>query len=1371
MRKNEKQRRFQDRPWQISYLSSTARVDGSPTDILEDFYIPVLSRSVTYDRVAGYFRSTSLAAASQGFSAFTQNSGKARLIVGADMDPEDVQAALQGTGCHWDNPLISDAMVQELLNYDTWPESVQWGVHLLAWMVAKGFLDIRVAFRVHSETGEILKPDAVDDGYVHMKFGIFHDAHGDGIYMTGSLNESRTALTLNAENIDVHCTWKGEDNAERLVQAHHQFDDLWNNHNPSIRVISLPQAVEGRLIELSGKRNTPTEINGKSNIWNISPEINENSHIRNISSKINGDSHIRNASDENSKNSHIWDVSTDINEKTDTTLTHHLPRPSMKEMLTFAMLRDAPLLPGGRYVGMETSPITPWPHQEIVARRLIESWPYSYLMCDEVGLGKTIEAGLVIRSLWLSGIAERVLIASPAGLTTQWHREMADKFFLPFAKNRGGTKKGYELLWPQEKFEISESFFIPALNIISTGLVVRPPYNSELRHSKPFDIILLDEAHYARRSNPTMGAESEARYNKLFSAVSEIFKKKTRALYLATATPMQLDPVEVYDLMGLIDRIGPFQKDPGLIEWYYQILERLVDKKLLSEEEWDFLKKVMEDISHHDPFYYGFIQEAVINTRNKTAVRRWLERNRTPGRSDVRHLGRLVFAASPLNRIMLRHTRPLLKIYRGKGELGAGLAERHILPIPEIRLNDLELTCYDNLDLYCDTLKKQMMEHGDNAQKTAMGFYLMFLRLRFASSTYAIYKSLERRKAKVEHTLSFYDAQQISNLEAFDIDAWEEEEENDTKIIQTLLKNRDVKDLMWEREYIETMLNQMKDVFGPSSKMSYLLTILQDRRRENDRYRQTVVFTRFYDTLVDIVKRLKNVDPAMRVGTYSGKGGQYSKEGEVALVGTSREDIKHRFLNGSTDILICTDAAAEGLNLQTADLLINFDLPWNPMKVEQRIGRIDRIGQKHDRIYVLNLCYFGTAEEIVYGRLLQRLAKAEAVVGSQAFSMVHIEEDEFRQLEENELSEEALEERIRQRFKQVRIRAKSREIPPDQLYDVYVEMSKRSRRKKTAVDLEKIWTILSTSPYLKAVGCRVKDPGRHILEINHIPGIDDGTLLTTSRETFEYGIDSIENSVKCSEPCVDEIEIRSGLLRTRLEFATYGVPAFEVLMEHISQFDKSDAFKRIHIEKTDASGPMVGYAVACMNETGENECRLITSFDELDRIQINEDGHLGNGDCHHLIKRLRGICHREFETIYVANRIQTSNIRSAISQRALNYLVIVAQLKVGIKVGHGKDNFYDEINRLREVFSEKQTVTAHNVPVASIRKLEGIFYKPKLPKVGDLISIKVPIALFRSALSQAIRVANGMHVKKSELQTERVLARFESDLNDVMKSL
>ena len=83
-------------PWRISYRSSGLRDDGTPVEILHDFYIPALQHSVRYDRVAGYFRSTSLAAASQGFSAFVANRGRIRLIVGSDLDPDDVSAILGG---------------------------------------------------------------------------------------------------------------------------------------------------------------------------------------------------------------------------------------------------------------------------------------------------------------------------------------------------------------------------------------------------------------------------------------------------------------------------------------------------------------------------------------------------------------------------------------------------------------------------------------------------------------------------------------------------------------------------------------------------------------------------------------------------------------------------------------------------------------------------------------------------------------------------------------------------------------------------------------------------------------------------------------------------------------------------------------------------------------------------------------------------------------------------------------------------------------------------------------------------------------------------------------------------------------------------
>ena len=138
--------------WSYAYKTSAMTNAGCPVDILHDFYIPVLQRSLRYHRIAGYFRSTSLAVASQGFSAFVGRNGHMRLIVGADLDPADVQAILQG-----DSERLAMQLNRELERQEAWPEQVTHGVELLAWMVAHGYLDVRVAYAVavrNSEGGQ-----------------------------------------------------------------------------------------------------------------------------------------------------------------------------------------------------------------------------------------------------------------------------------------------------------------------------------------------------------------------------------------------------------------------------------------------------------------------------------------------------------------------------------------------------------------------------------------------------------------------------------------------------------------------------------------------------------------------------------------------------------------------------------------------------------------------------------------------------------------------------------------------------------------------------------------------------------------------------------------------------------------------------------------------------------------------------------------------------------------------------------------------------------------------------------------------------------------------------------------------------------------
>lgn len=139
---------LRDYPWEQCYATSDLRDDGQPVDILHDFYIPALARATHYDRVAGYFTLTSLAAASQGFSRFVEHGGKARFVVGLQLTAEDAQAILHG-----DQQRATEQMLAELEQVPQWPSQVRQGVELLAWMVANGCLEVGVGLRVRGQPG------------------------------------------------------------------------------------------------------------------------------------------------------------------------------------------------------------------------------------------------------------------------------------------------------------------------------------------------------------------------------------------------------------------------------------------------------------------------------------------------------------------------------------------------------------------------------------------------------------------------------------------------------------------------------------------------------------------------------------------------------------------------------------------------------------------------------------------------------------------------------------------------------------------------------------------------------------------------------------------------------------------------------------------------------------------------------------------------------------------------------------------------------------------------------------------------------------------------------------------------------------------
>jgi superfamily II DNA or RNA helicase len=141
---------------------------------------------------------------------------------------------------------------------------------------------------------------------------------------------------------------------------------------------------------------------------------------------------------------------------------------------------------------------------------------------------------------------------------------------------------------------------------------------------------------------------------------------------------------------------------------------------------------------------------------------------------------------------------------------------------------------------------------------------------------------------------------------------------------------------------------------------------------------QAIVFTQYTDTLDYLRDLLKR--EGLSILCYSGRGGEWLQP-DGAWKRLSREETKRRFRRQEAQVLLCTDAAAEGLNFQFCGALINFDAPWNPMKVEQRIGRVDRLGQQFPRIAIVNLMYEDTVETDVYRALRSRIQLFTAVVG------------------------------------------------------------------------------------------------------------------------------------------------------------------------------------------------------------------------------------------------------------------------------------------------------------------------------------------------------------------------------------------------------
>jgi superfamily II DNA or RNA helicase len=664
-----------------------------------------------------------------------------------------------------------------------------------------------------------------------------------------------------------------------------EFNRLWSNNDPYVCTVSLPEALREKLIKLA-----PAE-----------PPVRE----------------------------------------------PEADRKRLEAAMVWRFISEAAYLPNGAGACDATMMVDLWPHQKHVVEDTARAWPAGRLLCDEVGMGKTIEAIAVIRRLRAGRGVKRALILVPAGLLKQWQTELREKggLVVPRYENE-------RLAWPDDKKDRA----VPlqeALNedilLMSRETARMESQLSQILAGPDWDLVLMDEAHAARRAGAVEGEFNSG--NLLLSMLRKLaFSGKARGILLLSATPMQIHPWEPWDLMSVLGVGGLWLSEFAWVKSYYGCIAALERPDVPVPEK---LARDAATLLRVEANADGDLQ-----SRIAFAVGH-----------DRRECARFMRRQSPLSQRMHRNTRKTMDAYFNMGLLEHRHSQRQV---DDKRFNyeDEERSVYDAVTDYIER------RFGLLAGGGGKGFVKTVYRRRASSSPRALQESLRRRRELLIRVINrqaldpCLPTEEDPEMTGFLLES--DEEVPGGRIPAGVPQNP--RDAQSEVEEIDRLQERLTALGSHDSKRDFFWPILRDLIDEG---RRVLVFSCYTDTVHYVRDFIK--DFYAGVGSFTGEGGARWDGGQ--WVGCSKEDITDALRNGELQVLVCNDAASEGLNLQAASAVVNYDLPWNPSRVEQRIGRVDRIGQTSDRVMVVNLFLRDSVDDRVYGALRKRCGLFEHFVG------------------------------------------------------------------------------------------------------------------------------------------------------------------------------------------------------------------------------------------------------------------------------------------------------------------------------------------------------------------------------------------------------
>lgn len=626
----------------------------------------------------------------------------------------------------------------------------------------------------------------------------------------------------------------------------------------------------------------------------------------------------------------------------------YLPLPRVRSALTAYQIHN----PGSTSLySLNSARIDFVPYQFRPALRMIQADSPRILVADDVGVGKTIEAGLILKELEARSSLSSVLVICPRPLVAErkWQLEMKrfDENFTQLdgkglAECISETDRDGE--WPERhsKTIIPYSLFNEDSVMGRNSRSNRKRKNLGLYELDPiphFDLVIVDEAHTIRNSNTWA-----------YRGV-ELFCRNADAVIFLTATPLQNSNNDLYTLLNLLRPDVVLDKDtfntmsePNI---YINNLLRIVRNQ---EEGWQEAGK--EEISHilgtswgrnviqHNPDF-----EKVFSFLDKTEVTRD-ERIEMIGKIEGLHS----FHAM-INRTRRRDIEDF--------------CIRRTLTV-NAPYTSVQQELYDALIEFESTALAQI--HGSRSVR----FMMCTIMRQAASCIHGLAPFMndfvQRRLAKIQEDGELYEHD-------FELNS---DEEN------SLFELADIIDKL--------SVNLPKD----DPKFDKMLEVIEEKQtQENNR---VIIFSSFRNTLAYLRKRLQA--QGIRVGQVDG-----------SVPDEERFKLRKRFLkdrseSDAIDVLLFSEVGCEGLDYQFCDTMINYDLPWNPMRIEQRIGRIDRRGQKSDTVKIYNMITDGTIDAVIYDRCLSKIGVFESSIGDCSEILGDISDQIFKIMFDPELTDE-----------------------------------------------------------------------------------------------------------------------------------------------------------------------------------------------------------------------------------------------------------------------------------------------------------------------------------------------------------------------------